>query len=516
MAAKVSNQQILNTLEKMGYHLPGPFDARGAQHGDFKNRVMYALEPIAGDKNVTDLFSQAEGIAVKLQAIPADAKPLDKLVGSLKAWGVSDHDWNQVLAALPKGRESTYGDFSTAVQNVLGQNPAYAGALHQVLGATPEEITNTFKGTGQLATPPLGAAPPVAPPAPAPPAGPGGVTMGTTVSRATPGVAAKDTTAPAPAAKPPPGQAPPPPGPQLDAQGHPIGKALDPHATDAQVEQYFRDNYGADLWMVNVPDFKDIMRQVATNPSGWSLSAITSAVQKTPWWQANGQHVADYLTLKGSTTDFNKAIKSQTDTINGVLTTYGMTLPPEKVAELADEAQKWGWTPTDINQHVSQEFHFQNSQPTAFTDKLKQDARKYLVPVDDATIQQWGQRIIADPNEENNYNEMLKNSAKSMFPTFAPRLDTESMLDIAKPYANTAATLLEKDPNEILDNITDPKWMAALDQVDPKTGVHTSMSYSDWSRKLKDDSVYRYDYTEQAKQAATGQATDLLKRFGAI
>lgn len=517
MAATVKNQDILNVLAKLGYNLPGPFDPTGAQHGDFKNRVMFALESVRGDKNVTDIFDQAESAAIKLKAIPANASPQEKLATALSAYGVSGHQMNLILLEAQHLRDTQPGiyqpgskfspdQYAQAAANIVGNTAPVKAAFGDAGVQAPAPAPGS---QGEQVTPP-------APAAPAAPTGPGGVTMGTKVSRATPGVAAKGTTPGVP--KPPPGAAPPPPGPTTDATGRVVDKGLPPNATDAQVEDYFRKNYGADVWMAGIPDFKDIMKKVATDPAGWSLSSVTSAVQSTPWWQQNGINVQKFLEDQANdpTGTFKTKLNAHIATIKEQMATYGITLSDDRITQIATEAYKWNWDPATVAQNVSNEFHYQTGQHTVFVDKLSKDAKNYLVPLSDNTIQQWGQKLIANPAEQGNWTEFLKEQAKGMFPAFASRLDgNETMMDIASPYAKTAAQYLELDENDILNNMTDPKWMTALDTVDDK-GVHKSLSPADWITKIKNDSVYRYDFTEQAKQGAAGMATDILKKFGAV
>lgn len=303
-------------------------------------------------------------------------------------------------------------------------------------------------------------------------------------------------------------------GPGGGGPGAPV-KGLPANATDDQVRKYFQENYGAEGWMLQVPDMLDIMKQVAHNPSGWSDSAIVSAVQKTGWWQQNGQNVADYLTQKDrDPVGFKEAQKHYATQIQNKTYQYGLGLSDQRIQEIADQAHKWGWKDEDINEALSHEFHFQNSQASVLGDKLKTDAKSYMADVDPATIERWGQQIIANPNAQNSWLEFLKEQAKSKFPSFATRLDAgETMKAIADPYAKIAGKYLEMDPEQV--DFGDPKWMSALDQVDDK-GNHTNMSYADWTRKIKTDAQYRYDFTDNAKQAATAFSTDILKRFGKI
>jgi hypothetical protein len=104
--------------------------------------------------------------------------------------------------------------------------------------------------------------------------------------------------------------------------------------------------------------------------------------------------------------------------------------------------------------------------------------------------------------------------AKSLFPGLTAALDAGQTVDqYADPYKQIATQELNVNPADI--QWTDPKWMKALNQVDPKTGARTSMSLDQWLSTLRTDPTYGYDQTNKAGQQAAQLATQLSQRFGA-
>jgi hypothetical protein len=87
-----------------------------------------------------------------------------------------------------------------------------------------------------------------------------------------------------------------------------------------------------------------------------------------------------------------------------------------------------------------------------------------------------------------------------------------TVTDFADPYKQSAVQITGINPDEF--NLSDPKWRKAIDQVDPATGNRTVMSLADWQTKLRTDSVYGYDQTAQARQAASQLVTSLGQRMG--
>ena len=297
-----------------------------------------------------------------------------------------------------------------------------------------------------------------------------------------------------------------------------LGRATPDYSkmTDAELEKELRKTFGKNVWVLNIPEIKEIVFREMRNPSGVTQDVIDSAIQATPWWQQNGQKVADFLQAQATDPETQRnQIESKTTTVRNKAAQYGISLSDEQILAIATDWQKWGWDDNLLNQAIAAEFDTVEGESTGFIDALRADARNWLVPLSEGTIDTWGRRLITGGEaEKNNWNNFLKQQAISMWPGLADRLNNgETTMQIATPYANLAAQYLEMDVGEI--DFMKPQWMAALDTVDEK-GVHKSLSPTEWVRKIKTDSVYRYDYTEQAKKQATGMATDLLKKFGVM
>jgi hypothetical protein len=105
--------------------------------------------------------------------------------------------------------------------------------------------------------------------------------------------------------------------------------------------------------------------------------------------------------------------------------------------------------------------------------------------------------------------------AKSLFPGLTSALDQGvTVRQYAEPYLQIAQQELGTNINAI--SLTDPKWNAAVNQIDPKTGQRVSMNLSDWTSKIRSDSQYGYDTTEQARTRAAQLSTQLTNMMGAI
>lgn len=145
---------------------------------------------------------------------------------------------------------------------------------------------------------------------------------------------------------------------------------------------------------------------------------------------------------------------------------------------------------------------------------IKGMANEYGVPLSDMAVQGWAKQLAQGAVTMDSIKGYLVEQAKSLFPSLAGALDRGiTVAQYAAPYVQLAVQELGVNPAGI--SFTDPKWMQALNQVDPKTGQRTAMSLDQWLTTIRTDPRYGYDTTHKANQDASQLATMLEQRFGA-
>lgn len=142
-------------------------------------------------------------------------------------------------------------------------------------------------------------------------------------------------------------------------------------------------------------------------------------------------------------------------------------------------------------------------------------ANDYGVPLSDQAIMDWANQLAEGAIDDTAIQGYLIEQAKSLYPGLSDALDRGiTVRQYANPYLQLAAQELNIDPSTI--NLTDGKWMSALNQIDPKTGARVSMSLDQWLSELRTNPIYGYDKTNNARQSATQLATALGQKFGSI
>lgn len=287
-------------------------------------------------------------------------------------------------------------------------------------------------------------------------------------------------------------------------------------ASEQEFESFARANYGYMSWMLDVPELRKIVKQVAENPSGWTVDSVTGAVQATPWWTANGATTKAYLERRtNDPVGAKQLVAEKYLAARGMANKGDISIPEERLQQISEDAVRWGWTDQQMQATVGAEYRYDPSKPGATAVALKGAAKEWLVPLGDDAIGSWGKRILTGEVDETQFNDYLRNTASSMFPQFAEDFkNNKTVADIVEPYKQWAARTLEMSPEDI--DFMDQKWMRMLNSPDEKTGVPRALSLTEMDKLIKRDPTYRYDYTKAANERAGTLGTQILQRFGQI
>jgi len=558
---QAKNAEIVNVLRRQGFQIPDGFDTTGNQRGEFFARLTQLLDP-SGSQNFVSAFGKARDIAGKLADIPDNASPHDRLFGTLQAWGVSKTQMGQIAKdtdnrakAAGRGLKFNDQDYGAAVADILGENtPIFQQVMGHAGWAAMPGQAGVWAPTYGDPTKPLGSPGLIAPAQPATPGG--AVPAGGLAQQA-------QKAAPAPAAAP--GAAPPGPAPAAPGGGDPAVRALQEslnakgakltvdgimgpatkaaqtkfggapgagttappatdlggmtglpaNASDAQIAAYFAGHYGYGKWAWDDPELQGVLKNIAKNPSGWTVDAVKGALTNTQWWENNGLTVATFLEKQTSSpADSQRDVKAKADDIAAYAHNFGIVIPPDRLNSMATDALKFGWDDTTLHGAVANEFHYTaGATDSPFVSSLRQSAKDQLVPLTDSAIQQWGTDIASGRMTQADWDTYLKDQAKSKYPGLAGYLDSGgTMKTFVAPYAKSIGDTLEINPDSI--DFTDPKYAPILNQVDPKTGNLQVMSLAEtqtWARQQPG-----WATTKNANQITSSLGEKLLQTFGQV
>jgi hypothetical protein len=150
----------------------------------------------------------------------------------------------------------------------------------------------------------------------------------------------------------------------------------------------------------------------------------------------------------------------------------------------------------------------------ADADRIRQSVRAYGMIATDAEIEAILTGQAYGPGKvvltEDALIQKAQVAAKGQYSHLSDQIDAGLTLDdIFANYKRYAASILQKDPSQI--DFTNPLYAEAFGSKE--TG---QLSLNDWTRKLKSDSRYGWQFTDEANQQVNSVVSTLERAFGLV
>jgi hypothetical protein len=190
----------------------------------------------------------------------------------------------------------------------------------------------------------------------------------------------------------------------------------------------------------------------------------------------------------------------------------GVSLSDDQIKTIASRAQTQGWDAATIGEQIASigKVSGKLGQSAETIDKLKSFAYDYGVAYDDGWYQQATASILEGKSTEENYQQQIKDMAKSRYAAFAGQIDAGlSPLKIASPYIQTMASLLELDPNSV--GLNDPTVTKAMTSLDDKGNPSPTPLWKFEQEILKDPRIATTKFAERNIYAKGMQVLQRMK-----
>lgn len=338
--------------------------------------------------------------------------------------------------------------------------------------------------------------------------------------------------------------------------------------TDAELRQYVREAYGAYAAFLDMPEVGPILLEAARE--GYSRERLLGALSNTNWWRSTSESQrtwdAEEITDPAST---RQKTDNRIAELRSMATRAGLVLEDSAAQNLARLSLRSAFSEAQLREAAAAEAERNPVTASAARQSvtatgLRRIANDYAVRLSDEAISQWASRIGFGVDTNENFQEYVKEFAKSAYQSIAPDLDRGvSVRQWMDPYLQMAGSLLEMDPSTV--DLTDPKWLAVLQQpaetfapavgrrTTPKVDASTSntqvpagtpllpgqmqappaaqgisanvgnppaqggfqpMTLARWAQELRTSEKYGWDRTNNAKAEARQLADQLAKAFG--
>lgn len=251
---------------------------------------------------------------------------------------------------------------------------------------------------------------------------------------------------------------------------------------------------------------------------GWDESKFKYQLEQTNWWKDTTGAAREFAIREQrdpatvATEINNKAAELQAFGVQ-----VGLTAGSVDYNQIARDALRFGWgdqvTQNALNYRATQSVAGRYSLLNGYYgDKVRDLMRDYGQSLPNETLQVYVNDLATGAQSLETLKLEAEEAAKAMFPGIADRIGRgQTVAQIAQPYRNTAAAILEVDPNSI--DFTKSEWAKAF-TVQNNDGSQRTMNFNEWGDYLRTNRQFGYEYTTQAKQRAYQVANQLADLFG--
>lgn len=263
-------------------------------------------------------------------------------------------------------------------------------------------------------------------------------------------------------------------------------------------------------------DLKKIFDQAIEGT--WTTDRFQAAIRDTKWWKENSESMRKAeITRKTDPATWDAMVDAETIKVKQLAAEVGAAIPSKKLKQLVETALRTNMDEDGLRYTLGKYVDFTKNgtlQGEAgmheFT--MKEYAANMGIQLDDQTIKNQAQRVIRKVATTQDYESLVRDHAKSMYPAYAQQIDAgQTVKDIASPYIQAMSQALEIPDTDI--TVFDPTIKSALNGLS-SDGKPNGVTITDFQDRLRNDP--RWGKTQQAQNNAFNIGHDVLKNLGLV
>jgi hypothetical protein len=252
----------------------------------------------------------------------------------------------------------------------------------------------------------------------------------------------------------------------------------------------------------------------------YTAQKFVAELKKTTWYKKYGDTGRKALALKYTDPEtWRQRVRTIYQEIMSLAGTMGIKANWQVYWDMAEDAFTFGWSNAQIRKGLAS--YLTTGKGGAFGGEageseaqLEQYAYSMGIKLDRGTTSGWLEGILNGSRTLQDYKGYIQRMAMGAFPGLADQIKGgQSVMDIANPYMQSMARILEVNPETI--KLDDPSIRNALaGGVTDKSGKTTPTTQTLWEfeNKLRQDP--RWLNTNNARQGLNSVAHGVLKDFG--
>jgi hypothetical protein len=278
--------------------------------------------------------------------------------------------------------------------------------------------------------------------------------------------------------------------------------------------------YGSTANLYNIPELKTIFDDAFVNQ--WDSDTLLRAIDNTEWATSRTQSQETYDVQKATDpVELQNKVDSFVPTVRRVLAGKGISLDDASIKSIAEKGTRNGWTAEQWDSDSAAEAIRLQPAPTTATSgatpapvsavtasTLRMLAKQFGVDPTDTTLNSWVNEISTNTKTKEQFNESMRSSAQTLYPTLGERLKTETFDSITSPYRTLYSKVLEVDEGSV--DLTSPAYSNLFNAGDEKN--KRMMNATEWTSFLRKRPEWQN--TQNAYQEYSSAASTLNKIFG--
>lgn len=270
--------------------------------------------------------------------------------------------------------------------------------------------------------------------------------------------------------------------------------------------------YGSVVNLYNIPEIKNLIDQGYINQ--WTPEEFLRQLDNTEWARSRtaAQETFDIL----ESTDATQAqarVEPNVSLVRRVLTSKNLSMPEEEIQRVARIGTRNGWSQIEFDDNVAVEA--MRAAPTAGVSQaapqktdLRTIAKQFGIRITDSDLDTWANDIVTNRRTLDQFQEQVRQSAQTLYPTIAERLQTATFEDIVAPYRAIYEQTMEM-PGEDAD-FSSPLYSQVFNAGDQ--GQPRMMNSLEFTRFLRQRPEWQN--TQNAYREYAGAADVLNRIFG--
>lgn len=276
--------------------------------------------------------------------------------------------------------------------------------------------------------------------------------------------------------------------------------------------------YGWSMAVLNSdPDLKRIFHDAVQNT--WTPQRFVAELRDTDWYRQRTEQQRSNAILKTTDpTEYKRRYRVVVGNARALMGSLGVPLSDAQVSKISADAFNLGWSEDELRRNIVNTADWKNiikapdtnGQAAELEQDIKKTAGAYGVNVSKGFIAKQVDRVLMQQGTRDGYVEYFRNAAKQTYAAYADQIDAGFTVDeIAEPYKQTVAKLLELNPEQVtLDEPLVKKWLTARDDKSKPAFVPM------WKAENEARADARWLKTDNAREAASGAALKVLDDWG--